>query len=338
MKGIKMKKIAVVGAEDSIGHEILAFLADGGYRSADVVALDLRAPMGTQVSYGEDEDIDVFGLEDFDFAGVDIAVFTLGEEATGKYINKAVNKGVKVIDCSGYSFADADVPMIVCGVNDDSIDAAKRGIVGVPSATVAQILLPLSEIDKQYGLKRLIISTYTSTSFCGKEGMNELFAQTRKIFMNESLVDNQKVFEKQIAFNAIPQVDEFIGDETRYEWCINAETKKVLGHDIKVHANCAIIPAFVGNAAYVNVECEKEVDVDDVAELMKKTQDVIVFDKKVKGGYVTMSDVQGEIEVYVSRLRQDVSVDNGFSFWCVADNLRFGVAGNAYKIIKRWCK
>ena len=260
------------------------------------------------------------------------------EEISRRYALKAAEKGCKVIDCSGYFFADADVPMIVAGVNDEKLKEVKKGIVSVPSAMVTQILLPLKAADEMYKIKRLIVSTYTSTSVYGKEGMDELFNQTRKIFMNESLVDYQKVFEKQIAFNVIPQVEEFIGEETKCEWAINAETKKVLNHDIKVHANCAFIPAFIGNAAYVNVECEKEVDVDKVREQMKKTNGVIVFDKNVKGGYVTLNDVQGEIEVYVSRLRQDASVDNGFSFWSAADNLRFGMAGNAYKIMKEWLK
>nr|QIM10370.1 aspartate-semialdehyde dehydrogenase [uncultured Alphaproteobacteria bacterium] len=333
-----MKKIAVVGAEGSIGREVLSFLADGGYNVADVVALEPRAPLGTQASFGEDDDIDVLNLDDFDFSGVDIAVFATSEEISKRFVSKALDKGAKVIDCSSCFFSDADVPMIVAGVNDDKLSEAKRGLVSVPSAAVTQILLPLVEVDKKYSISRLVVSTYTSVSVYGKEGMDELFSQTRKIFMNESLADNQKVFDKQIAFNAIPQVEDFIGDETKYEWSINAETKKVLGRDIKVHANCAFIPAFVGSAAYVNVECANDVDVDDVAALMKTTKDVIVFDKKVKGGYVTLNDVQGEIEVYVSRLRQDVSVENGFSFWCAADNLRFGVAGNVYKIIRLWEK
>lgn len=333
-----MKKIAVVGAEGSIGREVLSFLADGGYNVADIVALEPRAPLGTQASFGEDDDIDVLNLDDFDFSGVDIAVFATTEEISKRFVNKALDKGVKVIDSSSCFFSDADVPMIVAGVNDDKLSEAKRGLVSVPSAAVTQILLPLVEVDKKYSISRLVVSTYTSVSVYGKEGMDELFSQTRKIFMNESLVDNQKVFDKQIAFNTIPQVEDFIGDETKYEWSINAETKKVLGRDIKVHANCAFIPAFVGSAAYVNVECSNDVDVDDVAALMKTTKDVIVFDKKVKGGYVTLNDVQGEIEVYVSRLRQDVSVENGFSFWCAADNLRFGVAGNVYKIIRLWEK
>lgn len=333
-----MKKIAVIGVCESVGREILAFLADGGYKLDDVVALEPKAPLGTMASFGEEEDIDVVSLDNFDFAEAEIAIFAASEEISRRYASKAAEKGCKVIDCSGYFFADADVPMIVAGVNDGKLKEAKKGIVSVPSAMVTQILLPLKAADEMYKIKRLIVSTYTSTSVYGKEGMDELFNQTRKIFMNESLVDNQKVFEKQIAFNVIPQVEEFIGEETKCEWAINAETKKVLNHDIKVHANCAFIPAFIGNAAYVNVECEQEVDVDKVREQMKKTNGVIVFDKNVKGGYVTLNDVQGEIEVYISRLRQDASVENGFSFWSAADNLRFGMAGNAYKIMKEWLK
>lgn len=333
-----MSKIAVIGAEESIGREVLNFLADGNYKVSDIVALEPKALLGATVSYGEDDEIDVHNLDNFDFSGIDLAVFASSEEISKRFVGKALAKGAKVIDCTTNFFSDSDVPMIVAGVNDEQLKNAKRNLVSVPSAAVTQILLPLVEVDKKYNITRLIVSTYTSTSVYGKAGMDELFSQTRKIFMNESLADNQKVFEKQIAFNVIPQVEDFIGDETKYEWSINAETKKVLGKDVKVHANCAFIPAFIGNAAYVNVECEDDVDVDDVEKLMKQTKDVIVFDKKVKGGYVTLNDVQGEIEVYVSRLRQDVSVENGFSYWCAADNLRFGVAGNVYKIIRSWMK
>ncbi len=330
-----MKKIAVVGVSESIGREILAFLADGGYKPTDVAALENKAPLGTQVSFGEDDDIDVGSLENFDFAEAEIAIFAVSEEITRRYAAKAA-KSCKVIDCSGAFFADAEVPMVVAGVNDEQMTTAVKNIVGVPSAAVTQILLPLKAVDEACAIKRLVVSTYTSTSVYGKEGMDELFNQTRKIFMNDSLVDSQQVFGKQIAFNVIPQVEEFIGEETKLEWQINAETKKVLGRDVKVHANCAFIPAFIGNAVYVNAECDKEVDVEEVRKLMKQTEGVIVFDKNVKGGYVTLNDVQGEIEVYVSRLRQDVSVGNGFSFWSAADNLRFGVAGNAYKIMQNW--
>ena len=331
-----MKKIAVIGADNNIGREVLAFLANDGYKKADVVALDVAVPLGTQVAYGEEDDIDVINLEGFDFSGVDLAVFAAEKEVSKRFLHKALDKKVKVIDCTNMLFDRDDVPMILSGLNDDLLRNKDINLVTIPSAVVAQILLPLKEIDREYGIKRLIASTYNSTSIYGTEGMDELFAQTRKIFMNESLVDNQKVFEKQVAFNVIPQVEDFIGDETQYEWKINAEIKKIVEHDIKVHANCAIIPAFVGSAAYVNVECEKDVDVADVEKLMKKVKGLVVFDKKTKGGYVTLSDVQGEQEVYISRLRQDVSVKSGFSFWTVADDLRFGVAGNIYKIIKLW--
>ena len=331
-------KIAVVGVMESVGREILNFLADDSFKKQNVVALEPKAHLGTQTGYGEEEDIDVLNLDNFDFDGISLAVFATSEEISKRYIPKVLAKGIKVVDCSSYYFSDADVPMIIAGVNDEELDRTKRGLVSVPSAVVTQILLPLKIVEAEYGIKRIVVSTYTSTSACGKEGMDELFSQTRKIFMNESLADNQTVFGKQIAFNVIPQVDEFIGEETKCEWSINAEIKKVLGKDIKIHANCAFIPAFIGNAAYVNVECEKDLDVDDIRKLMKKVSGVIVFDKNTKGGYVTLNDVQGEIEVYISRVRQDVSVENGFSFWSVADNLRFGIAGNAFKIIKLWMK
>ena len=164
--------------------------------------------------------------------------------------------------------------------------------------------------------------------------MDELFTQTRKIFMNEPLVDDEKVFKKQIAFNVLPQVGEFIGDETKFEWALNVEIKKILGANIKVHANCAFVPSFMGIGEFINVECADEIDVDEIRNLMRETDGVVVFDKHVDCGYVSVNDVQGENDVYVSRLRQDVSVENGFSFWCVADDLRAGVAQNAFALLK----
>ncbi len=333
-----MNKIAVVGVMDSLGRELLNFLADDGFDKKDVVALDTNAQLGTIIGYGEEEDIDVINLESFDFAGIKIAIFATKDEVSKKYVPKALAGGAKVVDCSSYYFGNQDVPMIVAGVNDNQVLDASKNLVSVPSAAVTQILLPLAKIDEEYVIKRIVASTYTSTSLYGKEGMDELFSQTRKIFMNDSVADSQKVFNKQIAFNVLPQVDEFIGEETKSEWAINAEIKKTLGKDIKVHANCAFVPAFIGSGIYVNVECKNELDVDKAKELIKQTKNVVVFDKNANGGYVSLNDVQGEIEVYVSRLRQDVSVENGFSFWSVADNLRFGIAGNAFNIMKFWLK
>ncbi len=329
-----MNKIAVVGVQESIGREILSFLEEDGIKAKDVVALDHKSVLGNQVSYGEDDELDVLNLDDFDFAGVDVAIFAITAELAKRYVPKALAKGVKVIDTSTAFFAEADVPMIVAGVNNDKMQEAKRGLVSIPSAPVTQMLLPLSAVNDKYLIKRIVVSTYMSTSIYGKEAMDELFDQIRKIYMNDTLADNQKVFNKQIAFNVIPQVGEFLGDETDCEWALNAETKKVLNRDIKVHANCSVIPAFIGCGEYINVECEDEVDVEDVRQLMTKTPGVIVFDKHVNGGYVTMTDVQGENDIYVSRLRQDVSVENGVSFWCVADNLRVGVAKNAFAVMK----
>ncbi len=329
-----MSKYAIVGALEGIGHEILDIMEADGIKAADVLAVDVNAPLGTQVSYGEDDELDVHGLESFDFSQVDIAIFATTAEVAKRFISKALKAGVKTVDASGAYFSDSDVPMIIAGVNDEEINTAKKGLVSIPSAAVTQLLIPLKAINEKYKIKRLVVNGYISTSVYGKEAMDELFNQTRRIFMNESLVDHQKVFNKQIAFNVIPQAGEFIGDETSWEWAVNAETKKILNGNVKVHANFAVIPTFIGLAEYVNVECEEEIDADEARKLMKTTEGVVVFDKTVDGGYVTMVDVQGEDDIYISRIRQDVSVENGISFWCVADNLHSGAAKNAYQVMK----
>ena len=329
-----MTKYAIVGAEESVGREILSFMEEDGIKASNVFAVDVNAPLGTQVSYGEDEELDVHNLETFDFSQVNAAVFATTAEVAKRFIPKAIKAGVKVVDATGATFEDSDVPMIISGVNEAEIKKASKGLVTIPSAAVTQMLIPLKAVHDKYKIKRMVVNCYVSTSIYGKEAMDELFDQTRKIFMNESLVDNQKVFNKQIAFNIIPQAGEFIGDETSFEWAMNAETKKVLGADVKAHANFAVIPAFIGTAQYVNVECAEEIDADEARKLMKSTKGVVVFDKKVDGGYVSLVDVQGEDNIYVSRVRQDVSVENGISFWCVADNLHVGMAKNAYAVMR----
>lgn len=328
-----MAKVAVIGVMESIGREILSFLDEDGIKAKDVFALEPRAVIGNQVSYGEDDELDVLNLDDFDFSKVEVAIFAGISETSKHYVKKAA-KFAKVIDCTDAFFAEPDVPMVIAGLNDEDVFKAKENIVALPSAMVTQMLLPITKVLRENTVRRIVASTYISASVYGKEGMDELFNQTRKIFMNETLADDQQIFHKQIAFNVIPQVGEFIGEETQCEWSMNAETKKVLGGNIKVHANCAIVPAFIGAAQFVNVECEQDVDVDEVRKQMKATKGVIVFDKNVEGGYVSLTDVQGENEIYVSRLRQDASVENGFSFWSVADNLRVGVAKNAFAVMK----
>ena len=329
-----MSKIAVVGATENIGREILSFLYEDGIAADDVIALEPKSPLGNLVSYGEDDELDVYNLDDFDFGTADIGVVATAEEIGKMYLPKAATKGIKIIGCSGATFADTDVPMVVAGINEHAVADAKKKIVSVPSALTTQMLLPLSKVNEKFFVKRLIASAYISTSVYGKEAMDELFNQTRKIYMNTTLADDEQVFKKQIAFNVLPQVGEFIGEETRFEWAINAESKKVLGGNMKVHANCAFVPAFIGAALYVNAECAADVDVDEVGKLMKETKGVVVFDKQLDGGYVSLNDVQGEDDIYISRLRQDLSVENGFSFWCVADNLRASVAKNAFHVMK----
>ncbi|MBQ7285549.1 MAG: aspartate-semialdehyde dehydrogenase [Alphaproteobacteria bacterium] len=328
-----MKKIAVIGIEEGIGREVLNLLAEENISPKNVVALEPRSALGNMVSYGEDDELDVLSLDNFDFKDVEVAIFAVSTEVVRKYAPKAVAAGAKVIDCSGAFVGDEDVPMIVSGINDDILLGMKKNIISVPSADVAQMLIPLQNIARQFDIKRIVVSTYSAVSGYGRAAMDELFNQTRKIFMNETLADDQKVFHKQIAFNVIPQVGEFIGEETACEWNFNAQTKQVLGGEVKVHANCAMIPAFIGSAQFINVECHKEIDVDEARQQIKKVKDVIVFDKQVDGGYVTLHDAQGENGIYISRLRQDAGVENGFSLWCIADNLRAAGARNVLNII-----
>lgn len=328
-----MAKIAVVGATENLGREILGFLSENDIKVSDVIALETKTPMGTQVSYGEEEDIDVLNLEDFDFSKADIVLFATTNELAKRFVPKALSKDVKIIDCSGAFANENDVPMIVAGLNNESLKNAKKNMVCIPSAIVTQILKPLAKVNEKYAVKRIVTSAYLSTSMHSKEAMDELFAQTRKIYMNATLVDDEEIFKKQIAFNVLPQVGEFIGEETDAEWRINAEMKKVLGGNMKVHANLAYVPAFIGAGLFVNVETVKELDLDDVRALMEQTDGVTVFDKQLDGGYVSLNDVQGENDIYVSRLRQDLSLENGFSFWAVADNLKADVARNAFEVM-----
>ena len=330
-----MSKIAVAGVKESLGHELLTLLSENDIPVDDVYALEAKSPLGSIVSYGEDDELDVLALEEFDFKKADVLIFAATKELGKRYIKKAANAGCKVIDLSGATFTDADVPYVSNEINGNLLTKELQ-IVGVPSAIVYQTLLPLAHSLKQHQLKRLVVNVFCSTSYYGRPAMDELFSQSRKIFLNETLADNQEIFKKQIAFNVLPQVGEFVGDETALEWSINAEIKKILQNDIKVHANCAFVPTFIGDAAFVNAEFNDEVDADDIRNNMQSVPDVVVFDKNVDAGYVSVDDVQGEDSIYISRVRQDVSVDNGISFWTVADNLRAGGAKVAFAILKKW--
>jgi len=329
-----MAKIAIVGATESLGREILNLLSEKDVQVSDILALEPKSPLGTMVSYGEDDDLDVLNLDDFDFSKADVAVFACPAEMAKRYLPKAAAKGIKIVDCSGATSSDVDVPMIIAGLNNDDLKKASKNIVSVPSAVVTQILKPLSKVNEKYGVKRIVASAYLSTSFHSRQAMDELFSQTRKIYMNAPLVDDEEIFKKQIAFNVLPQVGDFIGEDTYAEWAVNAEIKKVLGGNMKAHANLAYVPAFIGAGIFVNIETAEEFDLDDVRALMEKTAGVTLFDKQVDGGYVSLNDVQGENDIYVSRLRQDLSAQNALSFWCVADNLKADCAKNACDVME----
>lgn len=328
-----MVKIAVIGAGENLGREMLDVFSEHDIPSKDIYALEPKSPMGTLVSYGEDDELDVFNLDDFDFSKVDVALVTSTSEVAKRYIPKIEAKGIQIIDCSGASADNPDVPMIVADLNDHILKENTKNIVSVPSALVTQVLKPLAKVASKFGLKRIVLTAYLSTSFHSREAMDELFDQTRRIYMNAPIADHQDIFQKQIAFNVLPQVGSFIGDETENEWRINAEIKKIINADIKVHANLAYVPAFIGAGVFANIETERAFDLDDVRDLIKSVKGVTIFDKQVDGGYVSLNDIQGQNDIFVSRLRQDLSTDNGFSFWATADNLRADMAQNAFDIL-----
>ena len=330
-----MQKIAIIGVKENIGYELLNLLSENGFDAKDIIAVESKAPLGTIASYGEDEDLDVYTLESFDFKKTDIAIFCCTKEIAKKYIKNALSQKVKVIDLTGATFSSSDVPSIIPEINGDLV-TNDTNIIAIPSSTVYQVLLPLANTLKNNPLTRLVINAYISTSHYGRLAMDELFSQSRKIFLNESLANNEQIFKKQIAFNVLPQVGDFIGEETELEWQLNAEIKKVLNSSIKVHANAAFVPTFIGDGIFVNAEFQNEIDATNVREDMQQIKNVVVFDKNVDGGYVSVDDVQGEDNVYVSRIRQDVSVENGISFWSVSDNLRAGSAKLCFDVLLKY--
>lgn len=273
-------------------------------------------------------------LADFDFHGVDIALMSAGGGVSEKFAPKIAKAGCVVIDNSSQWRMDPDVPLVVPEVNPEAIAGyKKKNIIANPNCSTIQMVVPLAALHKAFHIERVVVSTYQSVSGAGKEAMDELFNQTRGIFMNQMPSENQKKFTKQIAFNVIPHIDVFLDDgSTKEEWKMTAETKKILDPKIKVHANCARVPVFVGHAEYVNIETTDEISDTAATEILRETPGVIVIDSRENGGYPTPAEVAGEGEVYVSRIRSDATVDNGLSFWCVADNLRKGAALNAVQI------
>lgn len=326
--------VAVIGATGNVGREILQILWDRNFPVSKVIALASSRSAGKEVSFGEDETLKVQDLENFDFKGVDIVLSSPGAKVSAVHAPRAAAAGCVVIDNTSHFRMDPGVPLVVPEVNPDAIARyKKKGIIANPNCSTIQMVVALKPLHDAFKIKRVVVSTYQSTSGAGKEGMDELFNQTKGVYANQLPIETKSKFTKQIAFNAIPHIDLFVDDgATKEEWKMAVETCKILDPDIKVHANCARIPVFIGHAEYVNIETEKPISEKGARAALRKAEGITVVDHQTDEGYVTPAECAGEDDVFVSRIRKDKSVENGLSFWCVSDNLRKGAALNAVQI------
>ena len=325
-------KVAVVGATGNVGHEILSILDERNFPADDVIALASSRSVGREVSFG-DTDLKVQDLAQFDFKGVDIVLSSPGAAVSAQYSPVAAKAGAVVIDNTSHWRMDPDVPLIVPEVNPDAIkEANKKNIIANPNCSTIQMVVALKPLHDAAGIRRVVVSTYQSVSGSGKDAMDELFNQTKGIYMNEEA--KPAVYPKQIAFNVIPQIDKFMDDRmTKEEWKMVVETKKILDPSIKVCANCVRVPVFIGHSEMVNVELERELSPAEARELWRNFDGVTVVDLENEDlEFVTPQEIQGDDDVYVSRVREDITVENGLNFWCVADNLRKGAALNTVQI------
>ena len=325
-------KIAVAGATGNVGHEILKILHEREFPVDDVIALASSRSVGKEVSFG-DEDLKVRDLATFDFKGIDIVLSSPGGKVSAQYSPIAAKAGAVVIDNTSHFRMEPDVPLIVPEVNPQAIkEHTKRNIIANPNCSTIQMVVALKPIHDVAKIKRIVVSTYQSTSGSGKAAMDELFNQTKGIYANQSPVPS--VYPKQIAFNTIPQIDVFMDDGmTKEEWKMVVETKKILDPSIKVCASCVRVPVFISHAEMVNVELENELSAAQAREIWREFEGVTVVDlDNEELEYITQVEVQGEDDVFVSRIREDITVENGLNFWCVADNLRKGAALNAVQI------
>ena len=324
-------KVAIAGATGNVGREMLNILEERGFPADEVVALASRRSQGTEVSYG-DKTLKVKALDNYDFSDTDICLMSAGGSVSKEWSPKIGKQGCVVIDNSSAWRYDADVPLIVPEVNPDAIDGyTKRNIIANPNCSTAQMLVALKPLHDAATIKRIVVSTYQSVSGAGKDGMDELFQQTRAVFVADPV--EAKKFTKRIAFNVIPHIDVFMEDGyTKEEWKMVAETKKMLDPKIKVTATCVRVPVFIGHSEAVNLEFEKPITDDEAREILREAPGVLVVDKRENGGYITPIESAGEDATYISRIREDATVENGLNLWIVSDNLRKGAALNAVQI------
>ena len=327
-------RVAVVGASGNVGREILQTLADRNFPIDEVFAVASERSAGAEVSFGEDDTLKVRNLADFDFRGIDIVLSSPGASVSGAFAPKAAAAGAVVIDNTSRFRMEPDVPLVVPEVNPGAIASyTRRGIIANPNCSTIQMVVALKPLHDLVPIKRVVVSTYQSVSGAGKAAMDELFNQTRGIYVNEPAHQHKRKFTKQIAFNVIPHIDMFMDDgSTKEEWKMAAETRKILDPAIQVTATCVRVPVFIGHAEAVNVEFESAISEDQAREALRAAPGIVIVDHRDDEGYVSPVESAGEDAVYVSRIRKDPTVANGLNLWVVADNLRKGAALNAVQI------
>jgi aspartate-semialdehyde dehydrogenase len=325
-------KVAIVGATGNVGREMLDILAERGFPVREVVPLASKRSLGTEVSFG-DKTLKCKVLDHYDFSDTDICLMSAGGAISKEWSPRIGAQGCVVIDNSSAWRYDADVPLIVPEVNADAVKGfTKKNIIANPNCSTAQLVVALKPLHEKANILRVVVSTYQSVSGAGKEGMDELWAQTKGRYVPGTEYAAKK-FPKDIAFNLIPQIDVFMEDGfTKEEWKMMVETKKILDPKIKLTATCVRVPVFIGHSEAVNVEFEHPISADEAREILRAAPGILVVDKREPGGYATPQDAAGEDATYISRLREDPTVENGLAFWCVSDNLRKGAALNAVQI------
>lgn len=326
-------RVVVAGATGNVGREMINILAEREFPIDELAVVASSRSQGDQIEYGETgKMLTIKNIEHFDPTGWDMALFAIGSDATKVYAPKFAAAGCVVIDNSSLYRMDPDVPLIVPEVNPDAIDGYKaKNIIANPNCSTAQMVVALKPLHDKATIKRVVVATYQSVSGAGKAGMDELFEQSRNIFVGDPA--EPKKFPKQIAFNVIPHIDSFLDDgSTKEEWKMVAETKKILDPKIKVTATCVRVPVFVGHSEALNIEFENEISAQEAQDILREAPGVMLIDKREDGGYVTPVECVGDYATFISRVREDSTVDNGLSLWCVSDNLRKGAALNAVQI------
>ncbi len=326
-------RVVVAGATGNVGREMLAILAEREFPIDELAVLASARSTGDMVDFGETgKQYKIQNIEHFDPTGWDMALFAIGSEATKLHAPRFAKAGCTVIDNSSLYRMDPDVPLIVPEVNPEAIDGYKaKNIIANPNCSTAQMVVALKPLHDAATVKRVVVATYQSVSGAGKEGMDELFEQSRNIFVGDSA--EAKKFTKQIAFNVIPHIDSFLDDgSTKEEWKMVVETKKILDPKVKVIATCVRVPVFVGHSEAVHVELERELSAEDAQSILREAPGIMLIDKREDGGYITPVECVGDYATFVSRVREDSTVENGLAFWCVSDNLRKGAALNAVQI------